>query len=211
MKIQSQRIMHIFSRLRCLITTTVLCTTLAGCAPKTTIVLVPDPQGKVGSIVISNDAGSVTMTKAGEATQVTDRQKGPSETRILSEDQINRMFAEALAIQPKQPVHFILHFETDSTELTPESQASLSGIVSMIRERNSTDISSIGHSDSTGTPEYNLQLSHQRAEQVARLLIESGIEPDSIDVTSHGEKNPLIPTGDDVSEPRNRRVEVVVR
>jgi outer membrane protein OmpA-like peptidoglycan-associated protein len=189
----------------------VICLVLAGCAPKTTVVLVPDPLGKVGIVEVSNDAGSVTMKKAREATKVSGRDQEPSKTQILSKDQINRRFAEVIAIQPKQPIHFILQFETDSTELTPESKAILPSIVTTIRTNNSQDISSIGHSDTAGNPEYNLKLSQQRAEDVARLLIEAGVNPDSIEATSHGENNPLIRTDDNVSEPRNRRVEVVVR
>jgi outer membrane protein OmpA-like peptidoglycan-associated protein len=37
------------------------------------------------------------------------------------------------------------------------------------------------------------------------------VDPSIIDITSHGKDNPLIPTGDQVAEPRNRRVEVTVR
>ena len=43
------------------------------------------------------------------------------------------------------------------------------------------------------------------------ILIGLGVGPDIIRIFSHGEGNPLIPTPDDVPEPRNRRVEVLVR
>ncbi len=39
----------------------------------------------------------------------------------------------------------------------------------------------------------------------------AGVDPKGIRTTSHGEGNPLIPTKDNVAEPRNRRVEVIVR
>ena len=46
---------------------------------------------------------------------------------------------------------------------------------------------------------------------VGALLAAEGIDPGALEITSHGEANPLVPTGDNVSEPRNRRVEVTVR
>ena len=50
-----------------------------------------------------------------------------------------------------------------------------------------------------------------RAERVRDLLIAEGLDPTLIEVDSHGENNPLIPTADEIAEPRNRRVEVTVR
>jgi outer membrane protein OmpA-like peptidoglycan-associated protein len=57
----------------------------------------------------------------------------------------------------------------------------------------------------------NLQLSLARARAVAALLAAAGVDPASLEITSHGEANLLVPTGDNVPEPRNRRVEVTVR
>lgn len=187
------------------------CATIAGCAPKTTVVLVSDPQGAVGAVTVSNDAGTVTMDKERQSTRVSGREQQPSDSGIISAEEVKRRFGEALAIQPTQPLHFILHFKSDSPELTEESRASLPAILQAIKERNSQDISSIGHTDTAGDQAYNLQLSQRRAEAVASLLVQSGIARENIEVTSHGEKNPVVRTGDNVSEPRNRRVEVVIR
>ena len=54
-------------------------------------------------------------------------------------------------------------------------------------------------------------LSSNRAKAVKDLLVKQGAESNDIRTTSHGKENLLIPTGDNVYEPRNRRVEVVVR
>ncbi len=43
------------------------------------------------------------------------------------------------------------------------------------------------------------------------MVIDAGLAPDLIEVTSYGEHKPLVATADDVDEPRNRRVEVVIR
>ena len=80
-----------------------------------------------------------------------------------------------------------------------------------IKYRKTTDISVVGHADRAGSVVYNRQLSLQRAQRVANLLIAEGVNAKIIHVTSHGEENPLIPTADGVHEPRNRRVEITVR
>jgi outer membrane protein OmpA-like peptidoglycan-associated protein len=104
-----------------------------------------------------------------------------------------------------------LYFERGTTALDAGSLSALSEIVDTIAARNSETISVIGHADTTGDRDLNLKLSTARAEIVSRLLIEKGIKPEYLEISSHGKENPLIKTGDNVSEPRNRRVEVVVR
>jgi outer membrane protein OmpA-like peptidoglycan-associated protein len=195
----------------CLAAVLLLLGMLSGCASKTTVVLVPDPEGRVGAVTVANDAGEVSLTREREAADVRGRQTDPGTTEILSEAKVQRKFAQALESTPRQPVHFILYFRTDSVDLAAPSRASLTKVVTAIRDNRSTDISSIGHSDTAGDPGYNLKLSQQRAQEVARLLIQAGVEQKFLEVTSHGERNPIIKTGDNVSEKRNRRVEVVVR
>ena len=73
------------------------------------------------------------------------------------------------------------------------------------------DTSVVGHTDTAGSKEYNYRLSRRRAEAIARLLVAGGVAPDLLEITSHGKDNPVVPTGDNVSEPRNRRVEVTIR
>ncbi|HWR97366.1 MAG TPA: OmpA family protein, partial [Candidatus Methanoperedens sp.] len=121
------------------------------------------------------------------------------------------LFGAALAAQPLPPLHFLLYFERNATELTAESRQEFPKVVEAIRARGAADTSVIGHSDTAGDAAKNLDLSLARARAVSALLAAEGIDPASLEVTSHGEANPLVPTGDNVSEPRNRRVEVTVR
>ena len=57
----------------------------------------------------------------------------------------------------------------------------------------------------------NVGLGLRRANVVRMRLIEAGVDASAINVTSHGEATLLVPTADDVSEPKNRRVEISVR
>ena len=113
----------------------------------------------------------------------------------------------------KRPSPFslnLLYFKGETT-LTSDSAKLLPDIIATIRKRNSNDISVVGHTDTLGSKEFNTTLSHDRAKAVKALLVGQGVEENSIRTTSHGKENPLIPTGDNVYEPKNRRVEVVVK
>jgi outer membrane protein OmpA-like peptidoglycan-associated protein len=112
---------------------------------------------------------------------------------------------------PTPPERFLLYFEFGRTELTLESQPAPAKILESVQLRNSRDVRVNGHSDTVGSREDNARLSLDRAQEARDLLIEKGVDPAIIQVSSHGEGNPLIPTPDETPEPRNRRVEVLVR
>jgi outer membrane protein OmpA-like peptidoglycan-associated protein len=174
-------------------------------------VLLPDADGTVGRVIVSNQAGSRTLERAGDATSILDPAAAPTEPATMSAAEIEATFGAALSAQPTPPRHFLLYFEQGSTELTPASQAEFPTIVAAVREYASVDTSVVGHSDTAGDARRNLELSLRRALAVGSLLVAAGVDPGALDITSHGEANPLVPTGDDISEPRNRRVEVTVR
>jgi outer membrane protein OmpA-like peptidoglycan-associated protein len=129
----------------------------------------------------------------------------------MDNKEIQQVFGEALQALPPPPIHFILYFKTDTTELSDASRKLLGEVLPTIVDHESTDVSVVGHTDRVGTREYNYQLALERAVLVQKILLALGIDPKFIEVTSHGEDNPLVPTDDEVPEPRNRRVEVIVR
>ncbi|HHO49001.1 MAG TPA: OmpA family protein [Desulfobacteraceae bacterium] len=184
---------------------------LAGCASRNLVVLLPDQDGSVGAIEVANARGSVTIAEPGETASVASADRAPKAAKPMSEEKISRTFREALAAEPRRPEIFLLYYQRDSTRLTDQSTALIPQILEAIRERESLDISVIGHTDRIGDRKYNFILSRERARHVRDLLVEKGVDAELISVTSHGEDNPLIPTPDEVAEPKNRRVEVVVR
>lgn len=183
---------------------------VSGCAKSMLVALAPDPDGKIGRISVENAAGSVTIEKPYQATTIGDAKEQPAEPVHLGKEAVEKIFKEALSIQPERPLHFLLYFQEENT-LTSASVKLLPEIIAAIQEQNSNDISVVGHTDTLGTKEYNTLLSKDRAATVKDLLVRQGTDANAIRTTSHGKENPLIPTGDNVYEPRNRRVEVVVR
>jgi len=178
---------------------------------RTQVVLIPDPVGKVGEIIIKNKTGSQTITKAGHMSEVRDEATATTPQAPMADKDIDRIFGAALAALPEQPVTFILYFKPESTDLTEASRKVLSSVRTAIDSRKSQDIRVIGHADRMGTKAYNYDLSRRRALRIRRILADKSLKPASIEIGYHGEANPLIKTPDGVPEPRNRRVEVTIR
>ena len=183
----------------------------SGCSPKTQFVLLPDPDGHVGKIEVANPQGMRVLDKPWQATEVTSVEKIPDEPRIMDEAQVKRVFKEALEAQPQPPVIFLMYFKSESSVPIRTSLESLPKIMEAIQSRKSQDISVVGHTDSLGTADYNINLSLRRAKRVAEILISEGVDPSIIEIDYFGKEKPLIETPDGVPEPRNRRVEITVR
>jgi len=185
--------------------------TLASCGPTTQVILLPNPDGKVGSLEVSDKKGSQTLNQAWQSTETSMLTGSQGAPKVIGEQQARATVSQALEAEPMAPATFVIQFKSGSADLTPESMRLLPGVMEAIRVRKSTDIIVSGHTDSVGSDDYNRSLSLRRAKSVANVMVAKGIPRDSIEITYHGKGNPLIPTPDGVSEPRNRRVEITVR
>jgi len=178
---------------------------------QTLVVLLPDPDtGVTGRAYVSNDAGSTDLNAARESATAAQGQR-PAPVTTMSEEEVQRVFGDTIAALPPAPVHFTLYFRFESDELTDESRALLPEILQTVKQRAIPEVLVIGHTDTMGTPQANLQLGMTRATAVFRILIQVGFDPATIEVRSHGESDPLVKTPDQTPEARNRRVEISVR
>lgn len=183
-----------------------------GCGTKTTVVLLPEPDGTVGRVTVSGQDGSRrVLGKAFESASVGKPGEVVRDLGIMDGDRVEKIFGRALAAQPEMVKVFLLYFQSGKTLLTPKSEALIDDILNTIRQRNSRDISVVGHTDRVGDADKNDELAKKRSGFTARILMDKGVDPDLIEITSHGETNPIVPTPDEVAEPRNRRVEVMIR
>lgn len=181
------------------------------CGPRNLFVLLPDEDGKTGRIAVSNPAGSQEISAPYQMSRVTAADRAPTPAKAVTPAQVQALFGPALAAQPQAAIPFLLYFQAGSTNLTAESAGQIEQILRSAAERAPVDISVVGHTDTVGSRELNAQLALRRATEIGNLLIEHGIRQDQLEVSSHGEDNLLIPTADEMPEPRNRRVEVRVR
>jgi outer membrane protein OmpA-like peptidoglycan-associated protein len=129
----------------------------------------------------------------------------------LSESAAKSRFGDIIATLPPPPRHFILPFQFDSEELTDEGRRLVQEVLKVVKNYPSPDVVVTGHTDTTGNARTNVELGLRRANVVRSMLVRTGLSTLMIDVRSHGEAELLVPTGDNVSEPRNRRVEITVR
>ena len=179
--------------------------------PQNLIVLLDNTDGTVGMIEVTNAGVTRVLDQPAQAVGLVGTGSPPSEPFVLKEENIQSVFKESLEAKPEDPLKFILYFKTDTIKLSAESEKQLPEILLTITNRKVPDIEVIGHTDRTASAEYNHQLSLRRANAIRDMLVAKGIDPQVVHVTGHGENNPLVETPDDVSEPLNRRVEIIVR
>ena len=165
----------------------------------------------MGTVAVTTPRGETLINKAYAAVRV--EKDGPAESLSLTEQDVKAMFNDALAIRPDPPLSFTLYFLEGKDELTPESKQQLSDVLTEISRRSSdiSEVTVVGHTDRVGKVEQNDRLSLQRAQKVVADLVQIGIRMDIISVAGRGEREPLVPTADEVAESRNRRVEVRIR
>lgn len=179
--------------------------------PAAVFLLLGDDADRVGRITVTTPGGERELTVAGEAVAVSREPLAAPTPIALPADAVSRLFGAALAARPGPPARFVLYFEGDSDVLTADSQARLGEIVRSVAERRAIDVSIVGHTDTVGTRGYNFRLGLRRAQRVREAIRVLPIDEAIVRVDSHGKDAPLFPTGDNVAEPRNRRVEVTVR
>jgi outer membrane protein OmpA-like peptidoglycan-associated protein len=173
------------------------------------IVLLPDKDGKVGTVVVQSQKGKAVLNTA-YATART-KSDGSVQRGTSSQSEVKDVFGSALAAQPSRPISFILYFESGNDEFTEESKQEVKRLLVEMARREAPDITVIGHTDQVGPDPSNDALSLQRAERVKSILAGMGIPAERILTAGRGRREPLIPTAEGVSEPRNRRVEINVR
>ncbi|HKA38523.1 MAG TPA: OmpA family protein, partial [Burkholderiales bacterium] len=104
-----------------------------------------------------------------------------------------------------------LYFLEGTDEYTPESKEAFEMVFAEVARRKVAEVAVIGHTDTVGSLEFNDALSLKRAARVRNDFTGRGIPPDSISIAGRGERELVVPTADEVSEARNRRVEISVR
>jgi len=178
--------------------------------PLSKVVLLPDADGKAGAITIKTSAGEQLLSTAFGSASV-DRQGGISSA---SEDptKVSQQYASTLSARPTAPVSFTVYFEFGSAlDISPVIQPVLEQLGAALASYPGAEITVIGHTDRVGSLESNDVLSLQRAETVRTLILQAGIQASMLEVAGRGEREPIVPTADEVAEPKNRRVEINLR
>jgi OmpA-OmpF porin, OOP family len=111
---------------------------------------------------------------------------------------------------PKTFVFDNLNFETDSTQFTPGSTQTVNNVAALLKQHPNAQIQLAGHTDNTGNPQHNQQLSLDRANAVKAMLVNSGISADRVSTVGYGQDRPIATNDSEEGRERNRRTELTV-
>lgn len=184
---------------------------MAACAtkPPATVILLPGKDGQTGSVVVNDGRTTTVLNTPYASARASGNQ--PIEHRTMTEEEVNEQFATTLASLPPRPAKYTLYFRTGTDKFTDETEKQVQQVLAEMAERPAAEVVVIGHTDRVGGDPRNDQLSLQRAQRVKELLIPLGIPKERIVTAGRGEREPIVPTADNVDEPKNRRVEINVR
>jgi len=184
---------------------------VGACAPRNYVVLLDNPGGGSGKVIVSNEKGRQVLDKSGSATTINRATKPPSTPWQLGVEKIQEVFAKAFGARPPRFTKFTIYFKSGKTDVEPTSELQYRAMLAEVRRRPGVDATVAGHADRKDSDERNEILSLLRAYKVRDALVGAGVPIERIEMDSYGETRPAIPTADEVPELRNRRVEVTVR
>ncbi|MBB5517343.1 OmpA family protein [Amphiplicatus metriothermophilus] len=101
-------------------------------------------------------------------------------------------------------------FDVNQSDIQPGFYETLNSVAIVLKEFDKTTVSVYGHADSTGSEEYNLQLSQRRALSVANYLAAQGVAPARLNAVGYGESRPIADNATPQGRALNRRVEIVI-
>ena len=99
-------------------------------------------------------------------------------------------------------------FAVNSTPISPQMRDTLDGVAQSMIDYPNSLIDVMGHTDSTGSDQYNLDLSRRRAESVSNYLVSRGVARARIETLGYGEQYPIADNSTEAGRSQNRRVEI---
>lgn len=184
------------------------CGLLATGCTRSSLLLLPGEDGHTGAVAVLGENGETVVDRANTRTSLGSARPQVRDVDPAPLDAADRALVEGL---PPPPAHFILYFYEGSTTIVPSSEPQLKAVFEEVKRRPGAEVQVTGHTDSLGTSEDNDRLSLDRAEEIRRLLIADGLAADMTSAVGRGERELLEKTADEVRDPVNRRVEVIVR
>ena len=183
-----------------------------GFGPGVSIVVLPKPpDGHVGAVVVHPLGGGKAVLVDKPYIEANLRNSKSVQLSPIDKNSVDQRFGKTLSALPAQPASFLVYFVEGTDELKPDAKRAIEGVAAEVAKRPAPEIAVVGHTDFVGTNQYNDALSLQRAVRVKELRIQRGIPAKIIQTAGRGKREPLVKTSHDVVEPKNRRVEIIVR
>jgi outer membrane protein OmpA-like peptidoglycan-associated protein len=183
---------------------------IGGCAGVVTdrVILLPQPDGKASALEVN--AGSQRLLLA-QPYATAELRGGSLQSATSTAASVRASYDTLLAQLPARPRAYTVQFEPNGNRLAPGADAVLLEMRTALALLPAAEVVITGHTDRVGTDEANDRLSLARAEAVREILVAGGVARSAITVAGRGEREPVVPTADEVAEARNRRVEIKIR
>lgn len=102
-------------------------------------------------------------------------------------------------------------FASNQASVQPQFFPVIDDVAQVLKQYDQSLVDVMGHADSDGTDEYNLDLSRRRAISVADMLVRRGVQPGRLVVDGYGEARPIASNATPEGKAQNRRVEITIR
>ena len=183
---------------------------LAGCSstPSDRVILLPQPDGQPSAVEVT--AGTQRL-RLDTPYATADLRGGTLVPGTTTPQAVQQAYGALLSQLPARPRRFTVQFEPNGNRLAVGADAVLAEMRGALALLPAPEVVVTGHTDRVGTLEANDRLSLVRAEAVREILVAGGVPAAAITVAGRGEREPAVPTADEVAEARNRRVEIKIR
>jgi outer membrane protein OmpA-like peptidoglycan-associated protein len=135
--------------------------------------------------------------------------------RFPDHTNVREPFERQISLTPAEPGISVdlynIFFDTNEFTLLPESEPELNTLVGFLNQNPSLSVEIGGHTDSTGTPEFNLNLSGKRARSVMEYLLKNGIQPNRLIAKGYGMEFPVATNDTEDGRSKNRRTTLKIR
>ena len=143
--------------------------------------------------------------------------QGLSELETLDGDNMSELagYDDSYGVQgpvaePGEPLSVrVFYFDFDSSQVRQGDYQAINAHADFLLANQESMISLEGHTDQTGTREYNIALGEQRAISVAKMMQIKGVPESQIQIVSYGEEKPVSQGNDEYALSQNRRVEII--
>lgn len=165
--------------------------------------------GATGAPIVGAAVGAIA---GGAVGNYMDKQRKEMERQLAEETARNELRITTLSDGSlKVGISSDVSFDLGSAQLKPEALDTYAKIANVLKTYEKTVIHVVGHTDTTGSAEFNQNLSENRAASVGAYLTQMGVPGVRIRQEGRGERELLVKTADNVKESRNRRVDIVIK
>jgi len=181
-----------------------------GCVFSTLIMLVDNNSTK-NAIEVKTQKGSGVIDKPNAYTRLASSNSEVKVGDSLPLDEMNELFGDVLSVDTKTGNIDATIYFNNKIEITKESIKKIKTITESLKNKKVSYIKIIGHTDTRGDSDSNIELAQERANYVAQYVKDTGMSYSKMDVESYGESDLKVKTEDEVELYINRRVEILIR